>query len=134
MQEGNEWRRLSFFLLIFTESLWYPPLLGPVTGDSREVLKRTAVSPNDHRSYSENCAPFSCSTCYPDRKTCQCWESLKIGSQLQLYTAALNQSNAVPTNQCSPHMLDCMPTHSSPVFNNGLLWAKNTVNRVFINA
>lgn len=29
-----------FVLLIFTKSLWYPPLVGPVTGDPNEVFKK----------------------------------------------------------------------------------------------
>lgn len=134
MQEWSEWRRLSFLLLIFTKSLWYPPLLDPVTGDSRGVLKRTAVfsSPPSH---------YILRYMHPVRllfviKTDRVFSAgrLQTGSQLQPHSAGTLQSDAAHANQCAPHMLDCTPPQRSPVFNNGLLWKKDTVNRVFINA
>lgn len=47
-RKKSESRCLSFFLLIFTKSLWYPPLPDPVRGDSREVLKNPLFSPHKH--------------------------------------------------------------------------------------
>lgn len=47
-EKKSELRCLSFFLLIFTKSLWYPPLPDPVRGDSREVLKNPLFSPHKH--------------------------------------------------------------------------------------
>lgn len=42
MVARKEWTEmlLLFVLLIFTKSLWYPPLVGPVTGDPKEVFKK----------------------------------------------------------------------------------------------
>lgn len=105
LQEWSEWRRLSFFLLIFTKSLWYPPLHDPVTGDSREVFKRTAVftSRSSHYilSYVHPVPPR-----LPSMWTDKLFSAggLKTGWQHSLL------QTTVPTNLCSPHMLDCTPT------------------------
>lgn len=63
-----------FVLLIFTKSLWYPPLVDPVTGDSKEVLKRTAVFTSRQSAHTLRCTySFGAQTFIQHPKTYIWW-------------------------------------------------------------
>lgn len=79
-----------FVLLIFTKSLWYPPLVDPVTGDSKEVFKKnrcfhlTAVCSHIEMHVLSRCTAPSASTQKPrpgeDYSTHKAVLSLHAGS------------------------------------------------------
>lgn len=66
-----------FVLLIFTKSLWYPPLVDPVTGDSKEVLKRTAVFTSRQPTHTLRCTYSFCAQTFIQHPKTYIWWRLQ---------------------------------------------------------
>lgn len=97
------------FLLIFTESLWYPPLLDLVTGDSQEVLRRTAV-------FTSRLSHYILRYTHP------------VHPQAFIHNRC-GQTDELLQRWKSRERLKAAPPQRSPVFNNGLLWNPPTPSK-----